>query len=325
MNKDIDAEDTYVSLDEEGNPKVKDLLVPKEDEPVKIRDSSWLWASFGATICFGIAAYFIGEVSEHGLISKWLMSFGFFILCFIYMMVVCGYQRYTKGYFFKLTKSDLWKVDESDGRGTGSFDWSRFWGLLGAALSNFFGTLFVALCFQYSLLSGVNQGVVSTLFVLSSIFCAILAYFLMNEVMSLTESFGMLLVILCGVIIAFSNEVGEVLQIDYKDQVSPMVPILMATLSSVAFGARSIFIKYHATNGYNVYNLAVQHLAFDGVVGTICLVIFIVQYGSPPGSILLKGTLSGMIAGTGTILINYSISEGIAGPAAAIPNLGAVI
>ena len=60
-------------------------------------------------------------------------------------------------------------------------------------------------------------------------------------------------------------------------------------------------------------------------MGTICFVIWLyysnweIEY-----SYFWKGTLSGIIAGVAMILVNYAISEGVAGPASAICNLGSI-
>ena len=77
--------------------------------------------------------------------------------------------------------------------------------------------------------------------------------------------------------------------------------------------------------GYNVYNFAMQSLFVDGLIGTIYLIVqYLTTEGIVTSEIILPGILSGLIAGFGTFLINYSISVGIAGPASAMANLAAV-
>lgn len=158
---------------------------------------------------------------------------------------------------------------------------------------------------------------------LSSIFCAILAYILLSEKMDMGQSLGMVMMIICAVILSFAKEETVA---DSDGSVSPFIPVIMAICSSLAFGFRSIFIKYYvAEKGYDVYNMAVQHTAFDGVIGAVVLVIWFMTGGQLSGEFFFKGILSGIIAGIGTVLINYSISEGVAGPASAIANLASVI
>lgn len=78
-------------------------------------------------------------------------------------------------------------------------------------------------------------------------------------------------------------------------------------------------------NGYNVFNFAMQTLFVDGLIGTVYLIIqYYTTVGVVTQEILLPGILSGLIAGFGTFLINYSISVGVAGPASAMANLAAV-
>ena len=40
---------------------------------------------------------------------------------------------------------------------------------------------------------------------------------------------------------------------------------------------------------------------------------------------LLKGTFSGIIDGIATILFTYGVSKGLAGPASALGNIGAIV
>ena len=56
------------------------------------------------------------------------------------------------------------------------YDWKRFVGMILSSLGNVVGTYFVALSFQLSIDAGVNQGVISSLFVLSAVFCAVCVF-----------------------------------------------------------------------------------------------------------------------------------------------------
>ena len=137
---------------------------------------------------------------------------------------------------------------------------------------------------------------------------------------------GMILMIGCAIILSFSNDTTHVV-IDPSLTVSSVWPVLFAILSSLAFGFRSIFIKYYVEKGYNVYNMAVQHTALDGIIGVIVLIV-LAACGSLKGieaAIFWKGLASGILGGIGTILINYAISTGVAGPASAMANLASVI
>ena len=74
-----------------------------------------------------------------------------------------------------------------------------------------------------------------------------------------------------------------------------------------------------------MYNFAMQSLFVDGMIGSIYLLFqYVLVEGLVTQEILIPGLLSGLIAGFGTFLINYSISVGIAGPASAMANLAAV-
>lgn len=68
-----------------------------------------------------------------------------------------------------------------------------------------------------------------------------------------------------------------------------------------------------------------QSLFVDGLIGTIILVFQIeTTTGIVTSDIIFPGILAGVISGVGIVLINYSVSVGIAGPASALANLAAV-
>jgi drug/metabolite transporter (DMT)-like permease len=68
-----------------------------------------------------------------------------------------------------------------------------------------------------------------------------------------------------------------------------------------------------------------QSLFVDGLIGTICLIFQIeTTTGIVTPDIIFPGILAGVISGVGIVLINYSVTVGIAGPASALANLAAV-
>lgn len=108
----------------------------------------------------------MGDVSRKGMVAKYLLSLGFMIVSLVYMIAVFISNYLETGICWSFTSND-WVKNEP--RGTRIW-FSGFVGMICSALGNFVGTYFVALTFQTAIYAGVNQGVISTLFVLSAIF-----------------------------------------------------------------------------------------------------------------------------------------------------------
>ena len=299
-----------------------------------------------ASLCFGVASFFLGDVSDKGIVGKFLMSFGFIIISVLYMLFCFISNAYNGRRVWSFVDNDVVKPNRD---GTSTILYGAFLGMVCSGVFNFIGSWLVTVTFETSIYAGVNQGVMSSLFVLSALFCAIFAYILLNEKMDLSQYMGMVLMIVCAVLLSLSQDsdnipveqpmvqpvapanssvmaelTQEQVQNTEKQTMSAIIPVIAAIGSSLGFGVRSIATKYYVDKGYNVYNFAMQALFVDGLIGSIGLIIQYETSDIITSDIFLKGLLSGLISGIGIVLINYSIAVGIAGPASAMANLAAV-
>lgn len=190
-------------------------------------------------MCFGVASFFMGDVSRKGMVAKYLLSVGFVIVALVYMLVAFV-GNYRKGIrVWSLIDND-WIHD--DANGDRRIWYAGFLAMIFSAAGNFVGTYFVALTFETSIYAGVNQGVISTLFVLSAVFCAILAYVLLKETMDISQYIGMVLMIGCAVLLSLSQESKNIVEIASSERISALIPVLAAICSSLGFGIRSIIM-----------------------------------------------------------------------------------
>ena len=177
-----------------------------------------------------------------------------------------------------------------------------------------------------SVKAGINQGIISSLFVLSGIFSAILAFLFLNEVMNLSQYIGMGFLIACAIVLSFSNAEDVMKEIPVEERIQSIFPVLIAIFSTTFLSGRSILCKYYVEKGYNVYNFAMQLLFIDGLIGTIGILI---QYNMTDivitNEVFYFSFSSGIIAWIGLWLLNYSIAIGIAGPASALSSLTTVV
>jgi len=106
------------------------------------------------------------------------------------------------------------------------------------------------------------------------------------------------------------------------------VAIICAILASCCFAGESLLIRYLASWGVSGEVAGFFYLFFEGILGTVCLIVFsIVGHGFLDydiGSVFLILVAGFAITG-GVVLVNYSISIGNAGVCFSISNSNAAI
>lgn len=90
----------------------------------------------------------------------------------------------------------------------------------------FFTGVLMLLTFSYALYSNLNQGVVSTLFAITSIYLAILFWIIYRQVMNIYDFIGMIALIVCAILLVFSDD-RSYIGIDYY---SPAWSVLFGIL-----------------------------------------------------------------------------------------------
>lgn len=181
----------------------------------------------------------MGEVSKNGIVAKNLLSLGFIVVSLVYMLTVFATSYFNNQKMWSFKQND-WVFEDHNGER--KFHWHFLVGMIVSALGNVAGTYFVAMTFQYSVDAGVNQGVMSTLFVLSAIFCAVFAYIFLNEIMGLADYLGMIFMIGCAILLSLSQVGADPIGINSQNRISTIWPVLAGIGSSLGFGVRSILM-----------------------------------------------------------------------------------
>ena len=78
-------------------------------------------------------------------------------------------------------------------------------GVAGVFLPNLFGLVFLSLSFKYASIGGLNQGILPTFNSLAGVFCGILFYFKFNEIISVAQFIGMIVMISSVVLFGFEG------------------------------------------------------------------------------------------------------------------------
>ena len=171
--------------------------------------------------------------------AKNLLSLGFMIVAVVYMFIAF-FQNYRNGIRIWSFTSNDWIYDNK--YGIRVYDWGRFIGMILSALANVVGTFFVVYSFQLSIDAGINQGVISSLFVLSAVFSAIFAFIFLGETLALVDYVGMFMMIACAIILSLSQGTESISEIITSERISAIFPVLAGIGSALGFGIRSIFM-----------------------------------------------------------------------------------
>lgn len=112
-------------------------------------------------------------------------------------------------------------------------------------LFNVFSSIFVIWTFMLAIESQINQGVVTSLFSLSSVFMAIIGTIVFHEHMKSYHYLGMGLMIICSLLISFSHgaskQAGNVDVLGQSvAQIHPVWSVLMAILCPICFAIANI-------------------------------------------------------------------------------------
>lgn len=130
---------------------------------------------------FGLANFFIGDVAFYGFYSRELMGVGMFAFSFFVIICQLIHMKIKYNSFYP------WEHSTYRNHETNGICWQTVFFMVLDGFLNFMGDLMAILGFQYALFSQINQGVVSTMFGLSSIYIGVMAWIFFHERMNLVH------------------------------------------------------------------------------------------------------------------------------------------
>ena len=110
-----------------------------------------------------------------GIITREVISNGNLLYATIYTLIMLIKSLFTNTTFWSWEKSNFRNPN------TGGFNWTNFFGALLYCIIIFTGGTLLLYTFQFALYGNMNQGIITSLFGLSSIFSAVMAYYLFGD------------------------------------------------------------------------------------------------------------------------------------------------
>ena len=114
--------------------------------------------------------------------------------------------------------------------------WLRFSAALSRGVTQLLIQVISNICFMFAAQSGVNGGIISTIFSSSSIFSIIIFYFKYGQKVTKMDALGTFFIISSVVLIAFGGATGDSLEIPEDERKEKNFYLAMSLLFSVATG-----------------------------------------------------------------------------------------
>lgn len=200
------------------------------------------------------------------------------------------------------------------------FSWKKSFGMLTRAFFQIAIQLCLLQTFYFGGRSGVNNGIISTIFSSGVIFTAIIFYFLYNQKLTVFDFIGGFFIIGCVALISIGgsghgSDLSKDLTQEERD-LNLILAIVMATVTGLVFALNSLSIQYCTSNGCGV-----AQANMDGMF--LMFLIFFpgflaIHYGqavSPYGWWeMILATLILLTQVFGIISLSVGLKNGSAGP-----------
>lgn len=245
MNKGSEAE--FKDLDSTEQPLLDkdDLADAPKKKGMKLKDYEvkgyfWIFQALMAGLCFGLMTFFMGQSSYHGMQTRLLFSTGGFFFNILYFGYYCIKSKVQKGYFYSWKDSDLKSrtTDKPDYRAVVAV-------FLYGCLSFLTGYIFIT-ALKFSIYAQINQGVMTSLFSLTSVFLAFSGKFIFHEKLKFYHIFGMAFMIGCAILISLSDEKQGGTVTIYGQEVPtvhPGIAVLIALICPLGFATLNTTLR----------------------------------------------------------------------------------
>ena len=195
----------------------------------------------------------------------------------------------------------------------------------------FVGSIGVLLSLNAAQTANINQGIVASITILNLVVVTILCYFIFKEKVSPVQIFGIVVVIASIITLSCT---GPEPPADISHKVSEKTGGMVSVTIFAVVAALSISTEVLLNQWLRIYRGVPGDvsgnffLLFEGVIGTICLIITTAM-GSGLHELSLESfgflMLAALFLFTAIIIANYTISIGIVGVVLAIFNSNAAI
>ena len=287
------------------------------------KSTGWIFYSLAGSIIFTSCNLFMVELSKEGL-------YGYLFFCYGTLFASCAFflhrmnMAYSKrGRYFKW--SDLYILNSNTGR----IKWGTVVGLLLYSLMYQGGNILTILAFQYSSLSGVNQGIIISIYSMVPIWSAAIAYYVYKEKLQWNHCIGMVMLSLCMALISLSNIYDKDTRVQQPPPnaseleiltYNPSFPVCLALVATFLLGINMNLVKYYDRKGFPADVFAYACYGFTNFIQALISFIVFYYYGFN-FTFFIFGFCGSFLNTLGLVFVALAVSSGLSGPSSALVNL----
>jgi drug/metabolite transporter (DMT)-like permease len=200
--------------------------LPDESKAI-FKTRAWVTISLVAAVICAASNAFLIEVSTLGMISFAYMGPG------ILLASVCYYITESTSNYIKGKSSSV----DFNIRKNNSIEWWNILGMIGIGAIYTTISFLVLIIFMLCRKSGMNAGIVTTIWSTSPLFGAMLDYLIFGQKLNSSHIAGVFCVVLCAIFISISNVLSTTRTDGTIEDTSKWVPIVMALFTPFAFAS----------------------------------------------------------------------------------------
>lgn len=268
-----------------------------------------------SALCFGLSNLLIGKVSAYGLYVRPYILLGNFTIGILYLLYMYFFRSKSFNQLlidFNIVEVEYYKID-----------YSFVLKVCTDALLLMAGEYLLLLTFESSLYAEINQGVISSLFILSAINTAIFTWFMVGvrnrlfahtndhyynfmyrEQFNLYHGVALILILASAIMLMFNPYSDDKGYVEVFNKYLPIFPpinaIFLMALTTIYFTAKDLVFKSHVItylcSPYKLYTLTVS---FGGVFMLLLTLLQHFQYGIDKQE-FLEGFMGGVLQSTAT-------------------------
>ena len=148
--------------------------------------------------------------------------------------------------FFKLQESNYYITIKNEQKELNleirKISWKRVSFPFLRAFLNTISVLAINVCYKYTEISGINTGIISSVFATSCVFVVISFYFLENQKLSINDFVGIFFVICCVVLVSLGGSLND--KHSNSNQDSGLIYVFLAVGFAITCGALFAFSTF---------------------------------------------------------------------------------
>jgi drug/metabolite transporter (DMT)-like permease len=203
----------------------------------------WILYSLIAGLVFGVTNFLVGDRSYLGYFNRAISASGAFVFSLFYLIGILIHNKIKHREFWSLNTSNFYN------KTTDNIHWQNWLAVLIDMVILCIGSLGAIYSMMFAFYGNINQGIITSIWALVSIYSSLIGYFVFNERLIISHFVGITMMILWIVLLSLSSIVYPGPQIimlkgQAVETLSPAWAIIIAIFTPLTFSIRGLNTRY---------------------------------------------------------------------------------